>query len=58
MKNLMERFIQHIQDRTECFDDHFHAGKKDVTGSMSGIGSDYFCYTCTWTQTEYGLPHT
>jgi hypothetical protein len=23
MKNLMERFIQHIKDRTECFDDHF-----------------------------------
>lgn len=23
LKNLMERFIQHIKDRTECFDDHF-----------------------------------
>jgi putative transposase len=23
MKNLMERFIQQVKDRTECFDDHF-----------------------------------
>jgi putative transposase len=23
LKNLMERFMQHIKDRTECFDDHF-----------------------------------
>lgn len=23
LKNLMERFIQQIKDRTECFDDHF-----------------------------------
>jgi putative transposase len=23
MKNIMERFIQQIKDRTECFDDHF-----------------------------------
>jgi putative transposase len=23
LKNLMERFVQHIKDRTECFDDHF-----------------------------------
>src|SRR5215211_7895921 len=22
-KNIMERFIQQIKDRTECFDDHF-----------------------------------
>ena len=22
-KNIMERFIQKIKDRTECFDDHF-----------------------------------
>jgi transposase-like protein len=22
-KNIMERFIQYIKDRTECFDDHF-----------------------------------
>jgi putative transposase len=26
-KNLMERFIQHIKDRTECFDDHFPCRK-------------------------------
>lgn len=23
LKNIMERFIQQIKDRTECFDDHF-----------------------------------
>src|SRR6266508_5529208 len=23
MKNLMERFVQQMKDRTECFDDHF-----------------------------------
>jgi transposase-like protein len=23
LKNIMERFIQHIKDRTECFDDNF-----------------------------------
>jgi putative transposase len=29
LKNLMERFIQKIKDRTECFDDHFPCTKKD-----------------------------
>jgi putative transposase len=28
-KNLMERFIQHVKDRTECFDDHFPCRKMD-----------------------------
>jgi len=28
-KNMMERFIQHIKDRTECFDDHFPCRKQD-----------------------------
>lgn len=27
-KNLMERFIQNIKDRTECFDDHFPCRKE------------------------------
>jgi putative transposase len=27
LKNLMERFIQQIKDRTECFDDHFPCRK-------------------------------
>jgi putative transposase len=27
LKNIMERFIQHIKDRTECFDDHFPCRK-------------------------------
>lgn len=29
LKNLMERFVQHIKDRTECFDDHFPCRKSD-----------------------------
>ncbi len=29
LKNLMERFIQHVKDRTECFDDHFPCRKPD-----------------------------
>ena len=29
LKNLMERFIQHIKDRTECFDDHFPCRRPD-----------------------------
>jgi putative transposase len=29
LKNLMERFIQHIKDRTECFDDYFPCRKPD-----------------------------
>jgi hypothetical protein len=29
MKNLMERFIQQVKDRTECFDDHFPCRMKD-----------------------------
>ena len=28
LKNIMERFIQHIKDRTECFDDHFPCRKE------------------------------
>jgi putative transposase len=44
LKNLMERFIQHIKDRTECFDDHFPCRKENcdrqhvVTGSTFGTG--------------------
>lgn len=29
LKNVMERFIQHIKDRTECFDDHFPCRRED-----------------------------
>lgn len=28
MKNVMERFIQYLKDRTECFDDHFPCRKE------------------------------
>lgn len=46
MKNMIERFIQQIKDRTECFDDHFHATKKkkNVIESMSTIGLKCLCY--------------
>ena len=30
LKNLMERFIQQIKDRTECFDDHFPCNKEEI----------------------------
>jgi putative transposase len=29
MKNVMERFIQYLKYRTECFDDHFPCRKKE-----------------------------
>jgi putative transposase len=29
LKNLMERFVQRIKDRTECFDDHFPCRKQN-----------------------------
>lgn len=29
LKNLVERFIQSIKDRTECFDDHFPCRKEE-----------------------------
>ena len=29
LKNIMERFIQYIKDRTECFDDHFPCREPD-----------------------------
>ena len=29
LKNIMERFVQYIKDRTECFDDHFPCRKPD-----------------------------
>ena len=28
LKNIMERFVQQIKDRTECFDDHFPCRKE------------------------------
>lgn len=28
LKNIMERFIQYLKDRTECFDDHFPCRKE------------------------------
>lgn len=39
LKNIMERFIQQIKDRTECFDDHFPCVKDGCNmQSMFGIG--------------------
>jgi hypothetical protein len=39
LKNLMERFIQQIKDRTECFDEIIsYAIRKIATDNMSGTG--------------------
>jgi transposase-like protein len=38
LKNVMERFIQHIKDRTECFDDHSPVESQIVTDNIFGIG--------------------
>ncbi len=40
LKNIMERFIQQIKDRTECFDDHFPCRKKEDCDreNMCGTG--------------------
>jgi putative transposase len=37
LKNLMERFIQHMKDRTECFDDHFPCRKKKENCDMQHV---------------------
>jgi putative transposase len=37
LKNIMERFIQHIKDRTECFDDHFPCRKKKENCDMQHV---------------------
>src|SRR5437763_17084397 len=38
LKNIMERFIQQIKDRTECFDDHFPCRIKGCKGRYFGHG--------------------
>lgn len=38
LKNIMERFVQQIKDRTECFDDYFPCRKRIVIDSTYGIG--------------------
>ena len=46
LKNIMERFIQKIKDRTECFDDHFHCRSESCKDSMLPIGSKCLFYIC------------
>ena len=41
-KNIMERAVQYIKDRTECFDDNFHVNIT-VVRSMLRIGLED-CY--------------
>ena len=36
-KNAMERFIQYLKDRTECFDDHFPCRKKKENCDMQHV---------------------
>jgi transposase-like protein len=50
VKNIMERFIQKIKDRTECFDDHFHVDRKVATDNMLSIGSK--CLLCFVYETD------
>ena len=37
-KNIMERAVQYIKDRTECFDDNFPCKDNCNRESMSGTG--------------------
>jgi uncharacterized Rmd1/YagE family protein len=36
-KNIMERAIQYIKDRTECFDDYFPCNKDDCNNKKNVI---------------------
>src|SRR5437762_13823446 len=40
LKNIMERFIQYIKDRTECFDDHFPCRKPDCRSEERRVGKE------------------
>ena len=44
LKNIMERFIQKIKDRTECFDDHFPSRSEVAIDNMLLIGSKCLFY--------------
>ena len=47
LKNKIERFIQKIKDRTECFDDHFPCRRITAIYNMYIIGSN--CLYSTYT---------
>ena len=52
IKNIMERFIhsfiQHIKDRTECFDDHFPCRKPDCERQAAYQElAEIICTLCT-----------
>jgi hypothetical protein len=49
----LERFIQRVKDRTECFDDSFPC-RKGAIDTTYGTGSTYSCSTSTstWTYIE------
>jgi len=43
-KSIIERTIQYIKDRTECFDDHFPCRKKNCTLKHVKQWLDLFVY--------------
>lgn len=59
LKNLMERFVQQIKDRTQnALTIIFHVGKRIVIASMFGIGWNYSYCIYIWVQTEYNSLHS
>jgi putative transposase len=55
LNNIMERFIQYIKGRTECFDDNFPWENQTVMDKMYGTGSNYSSYTCRWAERGHDL---
>jgi putative transposase len=59
LKNLMERFVQQIKDRTECFDDHFPRRKQNCNRQHVWNWLKLFIlYLYIWVQTEYNSLHS
>jgi putative transposase len=58
MKNVMERFIQYLKDRTECFDDHFPCSKKKENCNRQHVWNWlklFFLYLYMYS-TDYRMP--
>ena len=56
LKNIMERFIQKIKDRTQnVLMITFHVDRKVAIDNMLLIGSKCLFYICIWKQTELSL---
>jgi hypothetical protein len=44
-KNIMERAIQYIKDRTECFDDYFPCNKDDCSNNKKHVRNWFKVFT-------------